>query len=334
MASYDDTIKMMLLGDARIEKTFLTLRSISGFFLDDLKLTIGVDFYSKTLNLDNKKIKLQIWDFGGEERFRFLLHQYCKDANAAFFLYDITNRLSLDHLPDWTQIIRENAGDIPIMLVGGKAHLKEFRAVSKEEGILAAKKYNLSGFIEVSSKTGQNVEKAFEALTRLVLIQPVFCQKCKKEFTFEEFIKHPCKDRYPYPYIFKPPEPPEDLAVAPRVQLYLRNIENLLKIKDRNQDFSLELLAMLLLSYYKKHKKEFENFLENIQKLENFDESQFPYSEILKLFFGDEQYREAFVRDMRKRRFEDEDRYPYYFSGKLTKEEQLTHSCKNKPKNK
>ena len=192
MASYDATIKIMLLGDESVEKTSLTIRYISGFFLDDLKLTIGVDFYSKTINIDNKKIKVQIWDFGGEERFRFLLHQYCKGANGAFFLYDITNRLSLDHLPDWTQIIREHAGDIPIILLGAKAHLKEFRSVSKDEGILAAKKYNLSGFLEVSSKTGQNVEKAFEALTRLVLIQPQFCHKCKKEFTFEEFLNHPC----------------------------------------------------------------------------------------------------------------------------------------------
>ena len=192
MASYDASIKIMLLGDKSVEKTSLTIRCISGFFLEDLKLTIGVDFYSKIINIDNKKIKLQIWDFGGEQRFRFLLHQYCKGANGAFFLYDITNRLSLDHLPDWTQIIREHAGDIPIILLGAKAHLKEFRAVSKDEGILAEKKYNLSGFLEVSSKTGQNVENAFEALTRLVLIQPVFCQKCKKEFTFEEFIKHPC----------------------------------------------------------------------------------------------------------------------------------------------
>ncbi|GAG99092.1 unnamed protein product, partial [marine sediment metagenome] len=130
-----------------------------------LKLTIGVDFYSKTTNFNKKKVKLQIWDFGGEERFRFLLHQYCKGANAAFFLYDITNRLSLDHLPDWTQIIREHAGDIPIMLIGSKVDLKEFRAVSRDEGILAAKKYNLSSFIELSSKTGQNVEKAFDVIT-------------------------------------------------------------------------------------------------------------------------------------------------------------------------
>jgi small GTP-binding protein len=158
----------MMLGDAAVGKTSLTLRFISGFFLQDLKLTIGVDFYSKTTNFKEKKVKLQIWDFGGEERFRFLLHQYCKGANAAFFLYDITNRLSLDHLPDWTQIIREHAGDIPIMLIGSKVDLQEFRAVTREEGILAAKKYNLSTFIELSSKTGQNVEKSFDVITEIL----------------------------------------------------------------------------------------------------------------------------------------------------------------------
>jgi len=168
LTGYDYTWKIMMLGDAAVGKTSLTLRFISGFFLDDLKLTIGVDFYSKTTTLKEKKVKLQIWDFGGEQRFRFLLHQYCKGANAAFFLYDITNRLSLDHLPDWTQIIREHAGDIPIMLIGSKVDLKEFRAVTREEGILAAKKYNLSTFIELSSKTGQNVEKSFDVITEIL----------------------------------------------------------------------------------------------------------------------------------------------------------------------
>ena len=155
----------MMLGDASVGKTSLTIRYISGFFLEDLKLTIGVDFYSKTTSFKGKKVKLQIWDFGGEERFRFLLHQYCKGANAAFFLYDITNRLSLDHLPDWTQIIREHAGDVPIMLIGSKVDLKQYRVVSREEGILAAKKYNLSAFVELSSKTGENVEEAFTLIT-------------------------------------------------------------------------------------------------------------------------------------------------------------------------
>ena len=177
MTDYDFTFKIMMLGDASVGKTSLTIRYISGFFLEDLKLTIGVDFYSKTTNFKGKKVKLQIWDFGGEERFRFLLSQYCKGANAAFFLYDITNSITIDHLPDWTQIIREHAGDIPIMLVGSKLDLEEFRAVPRNEGILAAKKYNLTSFVELSSKTGQNVEDAFNLITESLF------EKSKKEDT-------------------------------------------------------------------------------------------------------------------------------------------------------
>ncbi|MFX1568754.1 MAG: GTP-binding protein [Promethearchaeota archaeon] len=168
MTDYDYTFKIMMLGDASVGKTSLTMRYISGFFMEDLKLTIGVDFYSKTTGFRDKKVKLQIWDFGGEERFRFLLSQYSKGANGAFFLYDITNQTSLDHLPDWTQVIREHAGDIPIMLIGSKVDLNEFRAVTREDGILAAKKYNLSSFVELSSKTGENVEKAFNVMTEIL----------------------------------------------------------------------------------------------------------------------------------------------------------------------
>ena len=157
-----------MLGDEDTEKTSLTIRYISGFFLDDLKLTIGVDFYSKTTNYHDKKVKLQIWDFGGEECFRFLLHQYCKGANAAFFLYNITNPHALDNLSDWTQLIRGHAGDIPIMLVGTNVDLKDLRAVTREEGVQAAIALNLAGFIEVSSKTGLNVEKLFDVITEML----------------------------------------------------------------------------------------------------------------------------------------------------------------------
>ena len=168
MTDYDYTFKIMMLGDASVGKTSLTMRYISGYFMEDLKLTIGVDFYSKTTGFEDKKVKLQIWDFGGEERFRFLLSQYSKGANGAFFLYDITNQTSLDHLPDWTQVIREHAGDIPIMLIGSKLDLHEFRAVTRDDGILAARKYNLASFVELSSKTGENVEKAFKVLTEIL----------------------------------------------------------------------------------------------------------------------------------------------------------------------
>ena len=168
MTMYDYTFKILLLGDDTSIKSAFITRYFSGFFQEDLRLTIGVDFYSKTTSFKDKKVKLQIWDFGGEERFRFLLSQYCKGANGAFFLYDITNQVSLDHLPDWTQIIRENAGDIPIMLIGSKVDLNEFRAVPRDDGILAAKKYNLASFVELSSKTGENVENAFQVITEIL----------------------------------------------------------------------------------------------------------------------------------------------------------------------
>ena len=168
MTNYDYTFKIMMLGDASVGKTSLTMRYISGYFMEDLKLTFGVDFYSKTTSFKDKKVKLQIWDFGGEERFRFLLSQYSKGANGAFFLYDITNQTSLDHLPDWTQVIREHAGEIPIMLIGSKVDLHEFRAVLRDDGISAAKKYNLASFVELSSKTGENVEKAFNVMTEIL----------------------------------------------------------------------------------------------------------------------------------------------------------------------
>ena len=165
MPDYDYTWKIMMLGDRCVPKTSLTSRYLSGYFIDDLKLTIGVDIYSKTTDFRGKRVKLQIWDFGGEERFRFLLHQYCMGANGAMFLYDITNPLTLAHLPDWIRLIRGHAGDIPIILVGTKLHLERSRAVTREGGLEFAQRYNLSSFVELSSKTGQNVERVFEVIT-------------------------------------------------------------------------------------------------------------------------------------------------------------------------
>jgi len=165
----DYTFKVLMLGDASVGKTSLTLRYISGFFVEDLRLTIGVDFFSKSVVYNSTKIKLQLWDFGGEERFRFLLPQYAKGASGAFILYDITHHASLAHLPDWSYIVRENAGDIPLMLVGSKTDLKEYRAVQRKEGINAAKRYNMRSFVELSSKTGKNVEQAFEVMAEILL---------------------------------------------------------------------------------------------------------------------------------------------------------------------
>jgi len=169
---YDATFKIIIFGDAGCGKTTLTQRFLTNLFVSDQTMTIGVDFEVKSLSVHDQKVKLQIWDFGGEERFRFLLPTYVRGARGGLFLYDITNYSSIAHIDDWLSVIKKEirAEDIfPIIVVGGKADLVENREVSSADGIKIARSRNVDGFIETSSKTGVNVEKAFEALTSLML---------------------------------------------------------------------------------------------------------------------------------------------------------------------
>jgi len=169
---YDATFKIILFGDAGCGKEALTQRFLTNLFKSDSKMTIGVDFEVKSLVVDERKVKLQIWDFGGEERFRFLLPTYIRGARGGIFMYDITNYSSIAHIDDWLAVIKREIKDedqFPIIVAGGNADLSEQREVSAKDGIKIAKSRGVDGFIEVSTKTGENVEKLFEALTRSML---------------------------------------------------------------------------------------------------------------------------------------------------------------------
>lgn len=167
--AFDATFKLLLFGDGGVGKTTLTQRYVTGVFVDSTRITIGVDFHIKELGIGTKRVKLQIWDFGGEERFRFLLPNYCRGAAGGLFIYDITSLTSLTHLVDWMQIVRENAGSVPVLMVGTKADLVNQRKVQATEAIEVAKSHKLMGFAEVSAKTGENVEATFETITKLML---------------------------------------------------------------------------------------------------------------------------------------------------------------------
>ena len=170
MVSYDYTFKILLLGDASVGKTSFTKRYCYNVFNPSERLTIGVDFHVKTIKIKDYFVKLQLWDVGGEERFRFLLPTYCLGANAAFLLYDITRSQTLDNISEWTNIVHQKGGDIPIMLVGAKVDLEaDQREVPREHGIEVAEKNKMASFGEISSKTGFNVNKTFEVLTELTL---------------------------------------------------------------------------------------------------------------------------------------------------------------------
>ncbi|MFW9939436.1 MAG: Rab family GTPase [Candidatus Thorarchaeota archaeon] len=170
---YDATYKVVLLGDKGVGKKTLAQKFLTNLFKSDTKMTIGVDFEVKSLEIQGKKIKLHIWFYGGAERFRFLIPTYVRGANGIFLMYDVTNYSSLVHIDEWLSLIRKEIkseqDSFPVIIVGNKADIEDEREVAGEEGIDFAKSRGVDGFIECSAKTGEQVEEAFDALTRLMM---------------------------------------------------------------------------------------------------------------------------------------------------------------------
>lgn len=133
-------------------------------------MTLGVDFHLKALEVNGEMVKLQIWDFAGEERFRFLFPSYIRGASGAIFMYDLTNYGSIAHVDDWFEIV-DNEIDykLPIVFVGGKTDLIHLKEVSTKKAMDLAIQKGADGFIECSSKTGENIHKIFNLLTQLIL---------------------------------------------------------------------------------------------------------------------------------------------------------------------
>lgn len=133
-------------------------------FDNNYQSTIGIDFLSKTLYLDDGPVRLQLWDTAGQERFRSLIPSYIRDSAAAIVVYDITNRQSFENTTKWIQdVLNERGQDVIIALVGNKTDLNDSRKVTYEEGLQRAQEYN-SMFHETSAKAGQNIKVLFKKL--------------------------------------------------------------------------------------------------------------------------------------------------------------------------
>ena len=182
MSDRDGAFKIVLLGDTT-RKTTLVNRYLTKMFDDSIKITIGADFYVKDLEIDGKRVVLRIWDFGVEQRFKVLLPSFVKGADGALFIYDIANLTSINNIDDWLSVIRkDDRAEIPILLVGIMSNKKNKRRVSAKKGIKIAKSKNLNGFIECNLKTGENVDKAFQDLSRLVIVDRI--KKLEEELRY------------------------------------------------------------------------------------------------------------------------------------------------------
>jgi Ras-related protein Rab-2A len=164
--SYSYLFKYIIIGDTGVGKSCLLLQFADRRFRPDHDLTIGVEFGSRLVSVDGKDIKLQIWDTAGQESFRSITRSYYRGASGAILVYDVTRRESFTHLTSWLSDASEFGNpDMSVMLVGNKCDLDSRRTVSTEEGIKFAKDHNLL-FLEVSAKTGHNVDSTFEETAR------------------------------------------------------------------------------------------------------------------------------------------------------------------------
>ena len=119
--------KIVVVGDGGVGKSTMIQRLITGHFTP-MKITIGTDLASYDMQFNDVSVKLQIWDFAGEKRFRFFLPNYARGAQGCILCYDISRYTSFQNLKEWYNIVKENTNtDTVFLLVGGKADLSEYR---------------------------------------------------------------------------------------------------------------------------------------------------------------------------------------------------------------
>jgi small GTP-binding protein len=174
---YDYLFKSIVVGDGGVGKTALTLRFSKGFFTEDYKMTIGVDFHVKTIVIETAegpiRCKLQLWDTGGQERFSSVRPMYYRGSLGTVLVFDLTNSASFEHLPLWIEEVRANVkSEIPLLLVGNKSDLIDDRSISMEEINNFTRKFNLY-YMETSAKTGDGVGDCFYILACLMIGQGV-----------------------------------------------------------------------------------------------------------------------------------------------------------------
>eukprot|EP01138_Halocafeteria_seosinensis_P004609 gb/GECG01004715.1/.p1 GENE.gb/GECG01004715.1/~~gb/GECG01004715.1/.p1 ORF type:complete len:213 (+),score=32.83 gb/GECG01004715.1/:1-639(+) len=164
---HDMQIKLLTIGNSGVGKTCLLLRYGQNQFSPTFITTIGIDFKVKYVNIDGKRIKLQIWDTAGQERFRTITTSYFKGAQGILLVYDITDRDSFENVDTWITEIHRNADkQVSKVLVGNKADMEKDRVVTEEEGRKLAERFGVP-FFEASAKDDKNVTEVFEHLAKL-----------------------------------------------------------------------------------------------------------------------------------------------------------------------
>ena len=159
--NYDINFKIIVIGNSGVGKSCITLKATQDIFKEDFTSTIGFQFFSFHVKINEKIFKLQIWDTCGQEIYRSLITNFYRSTALAIICYSVTDRKSFEEIDIWLKQLKMNADpDCKVFLIANKIDLPD-RVVSSEEGMKFKKEHGFEGYMETSAKTGVNVKELF-----------------------------------------------------------------------------------------------------------------------------------------------------------------------------
>jgi small GTP-binding protein len=165
---YDYLFKIVLIGDSGVGKSNILSRFTRNEFLVESKSTIGVEFATRSIEIEKKVVKAQIWDTAGQERYRAITSAYYRGAVGALLVYDITKKETFADVEKWLTELRDHADSkIVIMLTGNKCDLQHLRSVSTQDAEIYATKEDLL-FLETSALSSVNIDAAFQKVLSVI----------------------------------------------------------------------------------------------------------------------------------------------------------------------
>ena len=165
----DYSIKLLVLGDLSVGKSSFIFRYIEDKFNEEEMPTTGLDLKTADLIIENKKIRIQLWDTAGQEKYNSITKNLILRVQGLIILFDLTNKASFKNLSKWVDLIKEHCGNkMPMLFVGNKSDLEENREVHKEDIIKYMTKEK-SKYIKTSCKTGDNIKKAVDIICKDII---------------------------------------------------------------------------------------------------------------------------------------------------------------------
>ena len=161
---YEYLIKILIVGDSTVGKTNFIKKYVENKFNESYFASTGIDLITTSIKIEGKSFKIQIWDTAGQEKYRAMTKNLFLKTQGIVIIFDISNETSFINLKSWMNDIKEEcSADIPMILVGNKLDLEDKRVIDKERAMEFAKNEKLE-YIETSSKTGENINKALSLI--------------------------------------------------------------------------------------------------------------------------------------------------------------------------